>query len=344
MKYRSLGHNGIQVSPLCLGTMMFGGPTDEATSRRIADKAFDQGVNFIDTADRYCDGNSEQVVGHIIESRRDEWVLATKFANAQGTGPNDLGASRKYIMKAVEASLRRLGTDYIDLYYVHHEDPLTPIVEIVRALGDLVRDGKIRYYALSNHAAWRIAEFCKVADELGLPRPAASQPCYNLANRQPEVEELAACDYYGIGVVSYSPLARGILTAKYDATKPPPSDSRVGRKDKRIAVTEWRPESLEISQRIKQRAEQRGITPGQFAVAWVLNNRYITSVVAGPRTEEQWDQYVPALDYAFTQEDESFTDEMVAPGHASAPGYIDPRRPVEGRSPRSSELQPKTRA
>jgi aryl-alcohol dehydrogenase-like predicted oxidoreductase len=272
MQYRSLGRSGIQVSPLCLGTMMFGSQTDEVTARAITGRALEQGVNFIDTANVYNGGKSEEVVGRLIAGKRDRWVLATKFGGGQGGWPNESGASRKAIIAAVDASLNRLGTDYIDLIYVHREDRGTRVEEQVGALGDLIRAGKIRYYGLSNHRAWKIAEFSHVADRLGVDRPAASQPLYNLANRQIEQEHLTACAHYGVGVVPYSPLARGVLSAKYQPGAKPGADTRAGRDDKRISETEWRPESLELAQEIKRHAEARGITTGQFAVAWVLAN------------------------------------------------------------------------
>lgn len=335
VEYRHLGRNGVRVSPLCLGTMMFGGETDPDTSARIIGKAFDEGINFIDTADGYANFQSEIVVGNAIRAQRDKWVLATKFASPRGKGPNDQGTSRKYIIQAVESSLKRLGTDYIDIYYLHREDHVTPVAETVRTLGDLISAGKIRYYGLSNHRGWKIAEFARVADALGLDRPAASQPLYNLANRQIEFEHLDAADHYGLGVVPYSPLARGVLTAKYDPSSPPPLDTRAGRGDKRILQTEWRPESLELAQRVRDHAAGRGITAGQFALAWVLNNSLITSAIVGPRTEAQWDDYRPALAYRFTVEDEAFINELVPSGHASSPGFTDPGHFFFGRRPRS---------
>jgi aryl-alcohol dehydrogenase-like predicted oxidoreductase len=331
--YRPLGRHGIKVSPLTLGTMMFGGQTDEAVSRRITDKAFEQGVNFIDTANGYNAGASEDVVGRLIAARRQQWVLATKFVNPDpgGAGPNSRGASRNNVIQSVEASLKRLNTDYIDLFYLHREDPDTPVEETVRALADLIRVGKIRAYGLSNHRGWKLAEFCRAADLLGVERPTASQPLYNLANRQIEVEHLPAADYYGIGVVSYSPLARGVLTGKYLPDQPAPENTRAGRNDARLKQTEWRPESLSLAQRIKDHAQARGISSGQFALAWVLNNRLITSAIAGPRTEEQWDDYLPALQYRFSVEDEAFVDDLVVSGHSSTPGYNDPSHPFLGR-------------
>jgi aryl-alcohol dehydrogenase-like predicted oxidoreductase len=331
MQYRSLGRSGVQVSPLCLGTMMFGSQTDEATAGRITARAFAQGVNFIDTANVYNAGHSEEVVGRLIAPARDRWVLATKFGGGQGGPPNESGASRKAIVAAVEASLKRLGTDYIDLIYVHREDRATRVEEQVGALGDLIRAGKIRYYGLSNHRAWKIAEFSHIADRLGVDRPAASQPLYNLANRQIEAEHLTACAHYGVGVVPYSPLARGVLTAKYEPGAKPGADTRAGRADKRISETEWRSESLSLAQEIKRHAESRGITTGQFAVAWVLANKLVTSAIAGPRTLEQWEDYIPALDYRWTEEDEALVDRFVATGHPSTPGYNDPGHPYLGR-------------
>jgi aryl-alcohol dehydrogenase-like predicted oxidoreductase len=336
MDYRDLGRSGLKVSPICLGTMMFGGPTDEALSARIMAKAHEAGVNFIDTADVYNEGRSEEITGLAINPHRSHWVLATKVANPTGQGPNERGLSRRRIMETAEASLRRLGTEWIDIYYLHKEDHATPLSETVRAMGDLVRQGKIRYFGVSNHRAWRVAEICRLCDDLGIDRPVVSQPYYNAMNRMPEVEHLPACDYYGLGVVPYSPLARGVLTGKYSPDAPPPEASRAGRQDSRMMQTEWRPESLQIAQDIKSHAEARGITAGQFAVGWVLNNRFVTSVIAGPRTEEQWDDYLKALDYRFTAEDEALVDSLVATGHPSTPGYNDPAYPVEGRSPRTS--------
>jgi aryl-alcohol dehydrogenase (NADP+) len=253
-----------------------------------------------------------------------------------GPGPNDRGLSRKWILQAVEASLRRLATDYIDIYYLHKEDHATPLAETVRTLADLVHQGKIRFFGVSNYRAWRIAEICRLCDDFGIDRPVVSQPNYNALNRMPEVEHLPACRYYGLGVVPYSPLARGVLTGKYSPDAPPLEDTRAGRQDKRMMQTEWRRESLEIAQVIKTHAEERGITPGQFAVNWVLNNRLVTAVIAGPRTEAQWSEYLGALTYQFTPEDEALVDRLVTTGHPSTAGYNDPAYPIEGRLPRTA--------
>ena len=336
MEYRNLGRSGLRVSPLCLGTMMFGGPTDEATAGRIIARARDAGVNFIDTADAYNGGASEEITGRAIAANRDEWVLATKLANIAAPDANGGGLSRKWVMRAIDGSLRRLGTDYIDIYYLHKEDHATPLAETVHAMGDLVRAGKIRYFGVSNTRSWRGAQICHLCDDMGIDRPVVSQPYYHALNRAPETEHLPACGAYGLGVVSYSPLARGILTGKYDPDQPPPADSRAGRKDGRMLQSEWRPESLQLAQRIARHAEARGISASHFAIAWVLNNRLVTGVIGGPRTEAQWEDYLGALPVTFTAEDEALIDGMVAPGHASTPGYNDPAYPIEGRVARNS--------
>ena len=336
MQYRQLGRSGLKISPLCLGTMMFGGPTDEASAGRIVAKAVGAGVNFIDTADAYCGGASEQVVGRAIAGSRHNVVLATKLANAMGEDPNRGGLSRRWVLQAAEESLKRLGTDHIDIYYLHKEDHSTPLAETVRAMGELIRAGKVRYFGVSNYRAWRVAEICNICDRLGIDRPIVSQPYYNAMNRMPEVEHFPACGHYGLGIVPYSPLARGVLTGKYRPDAPPDKDTRAGRNDVRMMQTEWRPESLQLAQQIRQHAEARGITAGQFAVSWVLNSSFVSAVIAGPRTEAQWDDYLRALDYHFTAEDEALVDRLVASGHPSTPGFNDPAYPIEGRRPRTA--------
>ncbi len=334
--YRNLGRCGMRVSPLCLGTMMFGGRTNEADSRAIIDHARAQGVNFIDTADQYNDGESERVVGKAIANERDHWIVATKVANPMGTGPNDEGLSKRYILQAAEASLDRMGMDFVDIYYLHKEDLSTPLDETLSAVADLLAQGMIRHFGVSNFRSWRIAEIVRLCDAHGMERPVVTQPYYNMMNRMPEVEQLPVAQHYGLGIVPYSPLARGVLTGKYSNDAAPPADSRAAAKDVRILETEWRPESIEIAQKVKARAEAAGVSPGHFAVQWVRNNALVTSVLAGPRTMEQWEDYVKALDYTFTADDETFVDGLVAPGHPSTPGYTDPRYPLEGRVARTS--------
>ena len=247
MEYRKLGRSGIKVSPLCLGTMMFGGQTSEPVATRIIDKAKHAGLNFIDTADVYNEGRSEEVVGRAIRTDRDHWILATKMCNAMGPGPNRRGLSRRWMFKATDDSLKRLGTEWIDIMYLHKEDHDTPLEETVGAMVDLLQTGKVRYFGVSNYRSWRLAVICDLCDRLGIDRPIVSQPYYNAMNRMPEVEHLPACEFFGLGVVPYSPLARGILTGKYRPDAPPDSGTRAGRDDVRMMQSEWRQESLVIA-------------------------------------------------------------------------------------------------
>jgi aryl-alcohol dehydrogenase-like predicted oxidoreductase len=335
MKMRVLGRSGLKVSELCVGTMTFGGPTPEAEAQRIADHAADNGVNFIDTANVYEKGRSEEVTGKIIKAKRDHWILASKLAQPTGPGPNDRGLSRRHMISAVDASLKRLGLDHIDIHYIHRVDPNVPWEDVADTFGDLIRAGKLRCWGLSNVRAWHIPTIMTACRDVGAPRPIVLQPYYNLMNRMPEVEVLPAARASGLGVASYSPIARGVLSGKYQPGSNAPPDTRAGRNDRRMLETEWRPESLQIAQRLKAHAEKKGITLVQFAAAWVLNNQAITSVIAGPRTFEQWTGYLGALDYAWTPEDEALVDSLVRPGHPSTPGYTDPGYPVEGRFPKT---------
>jgi len=331
MRYRVLGSSGMKVSELCLGTMMFGGQTAEAEARRIMDNALEAGVNFIDTADVYTDGRSEAIIGPAIKDKRDRWVLATKLAQATGPNITDRGLSRRYMLRAVEASLKRLQSDHIDLYYIHRVDADTAWEQMVATFGDLIRQGKIREWGLSNVRAWHIAHVCHLCRQMGVPQPTALQPYYNLMNRQPEVEVLPAAMAFSLGVVPYSPIARGVLTGKYKVNQKADPASRAGRQDRRMMESEWRPESLIIAEKLKSHAESRGVSLVHWAVAWVLNNKAIASTIAGPRTFEQWTSYLGAVEYKWTAEDEALANSLVVPGHASAPGFIDPAYPIEGR-------------
>ena len=197
------------------------------------------------------------MVGRAISNSRHNWVLATKLANQIGDDPNRGGLSRRWVLQAAEESLKRLGTDYIDIYYLHKEDHSTPLAETVRAMGELMRQGKIRYFGVSNYRAWRVAEICNICDDIGIDRPVVSQPYYNAMNRMPEVEHFPACGYYGLGIVPYSPLARGVLTGKYAPDAAPDKDSRAGRNDKRMMQTEWRPELLNSRSKSKSTPKPR---------------------------------------------------------------------------------------
>jgi len=331
MQYRRPGRSGLRVSPLCLGAMNFGERTDAATAARIVEAAHEAGVNFIDTADSYAGGESERMVGRLIASRRDEWVLATKVGNAWPGDPNRGGLSRRWLLRSVEDSLARLRTDWIDILYLHRDDRDTPQEETIHALGDLLQSGKVRYIGLSNLATWRLLRFVHLCERLGVPRPVVCSPYYNAMNRMAEIETIPACVDAGLGVVPYSPVARGVLSGRYLPGQPVPPDSRVAHNDRRILETEYRPESVEIAQEIAAHARARGFDAPQFAVAWVLANRHVSSVLAGPRTLEHWEAYLRALDYPWREEDEALVDRHVRPGHPSTPGYIDPKFPVEGR-------------
>jgi aryl-alcohol dehydrogenase (NADP+) len=331
MEYVRLGQSGLMVSPVCLGTMMFGDRTDEPDAKRIVDAAFEAGINFIDTADVYSRGSSERIVGSAIAAHRRHWILATKVGNVMSKPPLDGGLSKRWILAACDDSLARLATDYIDIYYLHRDDPDTPLGETVEALGLLIRAGKIRYFGVSNYRGWRIAELVNECEAQGVPPPVVGQPYYNLLNRMPEVEILPACDHYGIGVAPYSPIARGVLTGKYAPGAPVPDGSRAARGDKRLMETELRQESYEIAQTLRVHAANTGRTLVQFALAWLWANRIVTSVIAGPRTLAQWQDYVAAIGAAWTDEDEALVDSLVAPGHPSTPGYSDPQYPFFGR-------------
>lgn len=332
MDMRNLGRSGLTVSPICLGTMMFGDQTDEKAARQIIDHARKAGINFIDTADQYAKGKSEEIVGRAIAKDRHSWVLATKAGNPiNDTHANAEGLNRKWLLKAMDDSLARLGTDFVDIWYLHLDDYSTPLEEAVSAVADVLGQGKALYWGVSNFRAWRICELVRLAGEAGIDKPIVCQPYYNAMNRMPEVEILPACEYHGLGVVPYSPLARGVLTGKYPPGKAAPKGSRAARKDKRMMESEFREESLVIAQKIKQHAEAKGMTAADFAVNWVLANPIVTSVLAGPRTLEHWKGYLGALDHGFDAEDEALLNALVAPGHPSTPGYSDPRYPLTGR-------------
>ncbi len=331
MRYQNLGKSNLKVSALCLGTMMFGDQTDQAEAASIVADAFANGVNYIDTADVYTKGASESMVGELLKGQRHDWVLATKLGNKMSDRVNEGHYSRSWMMREIAASLARLKTDYVDILYLHLDHNGMNLEEPLRALDAMLRAGQIRYWGVSNFRGWRIAEVQHLASQLGMPGPVVCQPYYNLLNRMPEVEVLPACAYYGMGVTPYSPVARGVLTGKYAPGLAPDPASRAGRADKRMAETEFREESLLIAQQLKVHAASRGVSLAQFATAWVLANPVVSSVIAGPRTLAQWQDYLPALDYQVTAEDEALVDSFVKPGHPSTPGYTDPAYPLIGR-------------
>lgn len=331
MKYRKLGRSNLMVSELCLGTMMFGDQTDAGESARIVDLAREQGVNFIDTADVYSKGGSETIVGRCLRADRHRWVLASKLGNRMSELPNESRYSRKWIVSELEASLRRLDTDYLDIYYLHRDYEGDCLEESLRAIDDLIRSGKIRCFGLSNFRGWRIAEVVRLCERIGMPGPVVCQPYYNLLNRGPEVEILPACRSYGLGVAAYSPIARGVLTGKYRPDAPPAEGTRAARGDRRIMESEWRPESLRIAEKLAVHASAKGISLLHFACAWLLASRTVSALIAGPRTLAQWQEYFAALDVQWDDADEELIDSLVAPGHPSTPGYSDPQYPLADR-------------
>ena len=328
---RRLGRSGLVVSRLALGTMIFGDRTDEAEARRIFDEAVAAGVNFIDTADNYAGGRSEEITGRLVAGDRHRFVLASKIANPKGDGPNQRGLSRKWIMEEVQNSLSRLGTDFLDILYLHKEDHETPLEETVRALADLQRAGAIRYFGVSNYAAWRIARICAICDSEGIDRPIASQPLYHALNRTAEIEQFPACAELGLGVVAYSPTARGVLSGKYAADGPPPADSRAASGNKRMLESEYLPENLRAAQAIAEYARSIGAEPIAFALAWALANPIVTAAIVGPRTLEQWRSYLGAFALDWTPDWDAAVNRLVPPGTTAVPQYIDPSYPVRGR-------------
>jgi aryl-alcohol dehydrogenase-like predicted oxidoreductase len=326
-----LGASGLKVSRLWLGTMMFGDWTPEPEAANIIAATRDAGLNAIDTADVYCKGQSESVLGRLLSADRDRWVIASKLANPMGDGPNDRGTSRRWMLRAVEASLTRLATDWIDLYYLHRDDPTTPMEETATTMARLIERGQVRYWGLSNFRAWRVAQMVELCRRLGIPQPVALQPPYSLVTRGIEVELLPACAHYGLGTVTYSPLARGVLSGKYQPGAAPPEGTRAARGDTRLMQTEWRPESIALSQDFAAHAASRGCTASQLAVAWVLRNRLVSGVIGGPRTLAQWHDYLGALAVTATDDDERWVDARVPAGHASSFGYTDAAYPVTGR-------------
>lgn len=331
MHYRHLGKSNLKVSALCLGTMMFGDQTGREEAASIVADAKALGVNYIDTADVYTKGASEAMLGELLQGQRHDWVLATKLGNKMSERPNEGHYSRAWMLREVDASLSRLRTDHVDILYLHRDYNGMDLEEPLFAIDALLRAGKIRYWGVSNFRGWRITELVHLARRIGMPQPVVCQPYYNLLNRMPEVEILPACAHHGIGVTSYSPVARGVLTGKYLPGQAPAEGTRAGRGDRRMAETEFREESLAIAQRLKAHAEARGVTLAQFATAWVLAHQAVSSVIAGPRTLAQWQDYAPALGYAVTPEDEALVDSLVAPGHPSTPGFTDPAYPLPPR-------------
>lgn len=332
MEYRNLGRSGLKVSPLTLGTMTFGAETPESDARRIMDLALDAGVISIDTADMYGGGASEEIVGRTLGDRRGEVVLASKAWAPMGPGPNDRGLSARHLLAACDASLRRLRTDWLDLYYLHVPDPTAPEEESLRAMEDLVRSGKVRYVACSNYRAWQVASMVGRAQRHGWQPLTAVQPLYNLVNRDAEVEVLPMCAELGLGVFTYSPLARGILTGKYRWDAPPPPESRLARSNPRFLRAEWREESVAVAGRLAELAQARACTASQLALRWVMANKLVHSVVFGARTRSQAQEALAAAALPWDAELEAACDALVPAGSHTGRGWQDDQYyPVVGR-------------
>jgi aryl-alcohol dehydrogenase-like predicted oxidoreductase len=311
MEYRKLGRTGLMVSELCLGTMTFGNEADEQTSKSVTDRFVEAGGNFLDTANVYSRGISEKITGRVIRDYREDVVLATKFRFPMGEGPNDSGASRKHIISACEASLRRLDTDYIDLYQIHCWDSSSPIEETLSALDDLVRAGKVRYIGCSNFTGWQIEKSVRVSEREGLARFDCVQPQYSLVVRDIEHEVLPASREEGLGVLPWSPLAGGFLTGKYSREDAPPENTRMAS-----WVDTWKrhatPEKFDIVDRVCEIANSRDKEPAQIALSWVKDRPGVTSPILGARNVEQLDKNLGVIGWSLEEQDLNLLEEVSA--------------------------------
>jgi len=315
MEFRQLGGTGTSVSRLCLGTMNFGDVTDEPTAKRIINEALDGGINFIDCADQYQRGKSEQYVGRAMaeNGRRDEIVLATKTGASMGTGPNDRGTSRYHLGRAVDASLKRLQTDRIDLFYLHVVDTSTPMEEVFDQLDVLVRQGKILYVGICNWPAPLIMEGLMMHEKHGYPRVAVVQPPYNLCDRSIEMELVWTCMRYGMALVTWGPLAYGILSGLYRKGKPIPAGHRYSKADL-DKNTRCNHAALDLVEKLIPIAESKGIDLPALAHAWLQQQPGITCPIVGPRTVEHLRSILKTVDISFTKEELDSIDKAIPPG------------------------------
>ncbi len=309
MEYRRLGNSGLKVSEIGLGGNNFGNRADEQTSINIINHALELGINFIDTAELYTQGRSEEIVGKAVKGKRLQVVIATKFGHPRGVGPNEQGGSRNYIMKAVDSSLRRLNTDYIDLYYIHFADTETPIKETLRALDDLVRTGKVRYIACSNFSAWQLCEAMWTSKLHNLESFVAVQQRYNLLDRSIEQEMVPCCQSYGVGVIPWGPLASGFLTGKYRRGQGIPAGTRLANPSASYAdaLTDANFDKLA---KLEAFAKERGHSVGELAIAWLLSHPWLGSVIAGAMNIEQLSANVTAGRWKLVAEDTVQLDKM----------------------------------
>jgi len=319
VNYRRLGRTGVKVSPLCLGAMNFGSPTDEKESIRIVERALDAGINFVDTANVYNRGESERILGKALaqSGKRHDVVIATKVYSPTGKGPNDGGGSRHHILRAVEESLSRLGTDVIDLYQLHRPVLDVPQDETLRAFDDLIRQGKVRYIGSSTHAAWMLMEALATSERYGLHRYVSEQPPYNLLDRRIENELIPLCERYELAVLPWSPLGGGVLSGRYTPDDRAPRGSRAARWGTRFAhrVTD---RALEVAREFARMAAERGMTGTQLALLWVKDQPQVTSPIFGPRTLAHLEDALPVLDLQLADSDRPLFDALVHPGNAVA--------------------------
>ncbi len=321
MELRTLGATGMQVSSLCLGAMMFGtrGNPDHEECTRIIHRALDAGINFIDTADGYSEGESETIVGKAIKGRRDSLVIATKFFNPMGPDPNMRGGSRRWIVRAVEDSLRRLGVDYIDLYQMHRYDPGTDIEEVLFTLTELVRQGKIRQFGSSAFPADRIVEAQWKAEKMGTLRFRCEQPAYSIFARDVERFVLPACQRYGMGVITYSPLDGGFLSGKYRAPEDLSGDNRIAYYQKRMRGSfdpyqAWVRRKLDLVPQVMALADELGVTTPQLAIAFAAQHPGVTAALIGPRTMDQLEGVLGGGELKLSAETLDRIDDLVPPG------------------------------
>lgn len=300
MKYTLLGKTGVQVSTLCFGTMSFGSTADEKTSADMFNRCRDVGINFFDCANVYAEGRSEEILGDLIADCRDELVITTKVFGSTGPDINAGGLSRRHIQRAVEASLKRLKTDYIDVYFLHRFDENTPIEETLNALDDLVKAGKILYPAASNFAAWQIAKALGISAKEGLARFECIQPMYNLVKRQAEVEILPMAESENLGVIPYSPLGGGLLTGKYGTNKRPDSGRLV--ESDAYQTRYGIPGYYEVAEKFTNFAQEHNVAPASLAVAWVGSHPAVTAPIIGARNLEQLEMSLKSLDIDMTPE------------------------------------------
>jgi aryl-alcohol dehydrogenase-like predicted oxidoreductase len=286
MDYKSLGGSGLKVSRICLGTNNFGGQIGENDSIAIVNKALDCGINVVDTADVYTGGRSEEIVGKAVKGRREEVIIATKVGFGVGQAPNRSGLSRKHILSQVEHSLKSLQTDFIDLYYLHRFDRETPLEETLRTFNDMVREGKVRYVACSNFAAWQIAKAHEICEAHDLEKFVAVQPPYNLFQREVENDLLPYCEQEGLGVLTYTPLMGGFLTGKYSKATPPPAGSRYDY-NQRLGQRVNQESNFEVLEHLERVAQDAGISMSKLAIAWILKNPIVTAPIVGASSIEQ---------------------------------------------------------